>query len=149
MVIVLAAAALAASLTQAPRRGETGRRAGPPPALEPAPNRPQAEFSTRGRPQKRSLPAGVSATVTVRADRAGTVELPRLGLLAPVESGTPANFAVLLGQGVSTPVVFTPTGGRPRRVGTLRPRPRGSAVRPGVQLAGIGRLAAEVVEVVA
>jgi hypothetical protein len=78
-------------------------------------------FSARGEPHTETLRAGRPATVLVAVDRAGQVDLERLGLSAAAEPSTPARFDVLTAQTGPHPVRFTAAGGgRARMVGTLR-----------------------------
>jgi len=117
--IVLGFAALAATISQAPRRDEARRDAAtrpPPPSVRPP---AQLRLSARGRPRTVRLGADASGVLTASVDEPGQVELAKLGLLAAAEPSTPATFPLRLGPG-RYGVTFTPAGsGDVRRIGVV------------------------------
>ncbi len=121
--MVLGLAALAATLSQAPRGDGGGRDAAsaPPPATEirgPA----QVRVSARGRPRTVRLRAGESTVLIVSVAEPGQVEVAKLGLIAPADPSTPASFPLRPEPG-RYPVLFTPAGSQDaRRIGALLAR---------------------------
>ncbi len=82
-------------------------------------------FDSAHAPVTHRLPVGRPATVTVRVQEPGTVDLRGLGLTAPAEPGTPARFDVLADREGRHAVTLTPPDGtQGRTVGTLVARPR-------------------------
>ena len=116
MAIVLGGGALAAAASQAPRRTE-------PEAVSPAPALPgplRLTARSAGPPRRLRLEAGQSATLTVSAREAGTVEVSRLGLLSPVDERTPAAFPLRVERPGRYPITFVPSASADRRrLGTL------------------------------
>ncbi len=118
--MVLGFAALAATISQAPRRADRGRDAAsaPPPATSIRPPQ-QVSLTGRGRPRTVRLRAGGSVVLTVTVPERGQVEVERLGLVAAAEPSTAATFPVSAQPG-RYDVVFTPAGSEDvRRIGTL------------------------------
>ena len=80
----------------------------------------RGEVNRPGRePPVRRLRAGTHVTLQVASTRAGEVLLRGLGLVQPVEPGTPASFDVLLTAPGRYDAVLDPVAGRPVRVGRL------------------------------
>jgi hypothetical protein len=127
--IVLGLAALAASVSRPPE--ESDEPAPPPRAADPdrAPTlRPGTAVSKDlvdltlhvDRRRRLRLTAGQAATLFVRTDEPGQVELPELGLGASAEPLTPARFELLVSDPGRYEVTFTPASlDEPRRAGTL------------------------------
>jgi hypothetical protein len=104
----------------------------PPPAPDddvttPPPPRPAAAPATtislpappKGRPPRREVTPDAHLVVQVLASEGGQVAIPKLGRIASVAGGVPAQFDLLgLGQG-RYDVLFEPALGTPLRVGTL------------------------------
>jgi hypothetical protein len=120
--IVLGLAAIAASVSRQP--DDSGERAEPPPApateTEEAPSVSPGTTTARSaveltfnaeREKSRSLDSGQPATVFVKVDGAGLVEIPDLGLSAPGEPLTPARFDVLVSKPGTYRIIFTPAAG--------------------------------------
>ena len=119
--IVLGFAALAAAISQAPRRSAANRApiAGPLPEAEARPP-VRLELSARGRPRSLRLAAGNAATLTVSVPEPGQVELKEPALTSPAEPSTPAGFPLLIDRPARYPVFFTAAdSGEPRRIGTV------------------------------
>ena len=117
--MVLGFAALAATVSQAPRRQGAGRDAAPPPP--PATLRPPKtiELSAAGRPRTVEIDREQAATLTVSADEPGQVEIAGLGLVGPVDDATPATFPLSPTPG-SYRISFEPAGSDDvRRIGIL------------------------------
>lgn len=79
----------------------------------------EVEFGADGAPRTEAVAGGSHVVVTVRASRPGQVELEGLGRLAPVARGTPAVFDLFTDRSGSFDVVYLPTEGESRRLGTL------------------------------
>lgn len=139
--IVLGLAALAASISRAPREST---RKSPPPAGLPRASAPQAapgrgrlrtvtvRFDARRSARRRTIAVGESASVVVEVPQSGQVLLEGLGLSAPAEPLTPARFDVFADRPGEHDVVFWPVGtGERRRVGVLVVE-RLAAARPAV-----------------
>lgn len=78
-------------------------------------------FSTAEKPRTKQVAANRPATVTVKTERAGEVELPGLGFAGAAERLTPARFEVLESRPGRYPIRFKPAGdGEARTIGTLR-----------------------------
>jgi hypothetical protein len=126
--IVLGLAAIATSVSRPTERSD---RAEKPPASEPVaspspgPAAPlELTFAPAAKPPTERLEAGRPATVIVKVDEPGQVEIDGLGLTGAVEPLTPARFDVLTSDEGSLPVLFRPAGSRePRTVGTLEVGP--------------------------
>jgi hypothetical protein len=114
--IVLALAAVAASVS---RRGDESRdserNASPPPTQ----SEPTVSPGSSGQPsvtlrfdaardQTRRLETGRAATLEVSVDEPGQVEIPLLGLASPAEPVTPARFEILASETRRYPIDFTP-----------------------------------------
>ena len=118
--MVLGFAALAATISQAPRRESKSRS-------EPSASLPRASVSGpdqvrlrgTGRPKTIRLRAGSSSTLVVSVPEPGQVELENQDLVAPAEPSTPATFPLSLEPGRYR-VVFTPADSDEQRtVGAL------------------------------
>jgi len=119
--IVLGFAALAAAISQAPRRTGANRApiAAPLPEAEVRPP-VRLELSARGRPRSLRLAAGNAATLTVSVPEPGQVELQDPALTSPAEPSTPASFPLLIDRPARYPVLFTAVDSdEPRRIGTV------------------------------
>ena len=124
-VVLLGVAAVEALVgvpsTRVPREPRTTQVA-PPPPVPPTPTA-SASVTFRYRPGRkppvRRLRAGTHVTLQVASTRAGEVLLRGLGLVQPVEPGTPASFDVLLTAPGRYDAVLDPVVGRPVRVGHL------------------------------
>jgi hypothetical protein len=119
--LVLGLTALAASIAPAPRRDEDTVRPAPTPA-GPAPAQVSISFHAavaKRAPPARRVDPGAHLTVAVAAARPGQAEIPRLGLTATVTRSAPAQFDLLAPDDGRSDVLFRPTTGQPRRVGTL------------------------------
>ncbi len=119
--MVLGFAALAATISQAPRRNDKGRGASAAP-LPPSEVRPPVRIalSARGRPRSVRLTAGSAAALTVSVPEAGQVELEEPELVSAATPSTPASFPLLIRRPGRYPVRFTPSSSTDvRRVGTL------------------------------
>jgi hypothetical protein len=82
-------------------------------------------FDQAGRSRVRKLVVGQAATVVVKVEQAGQVEIETLGGIRPAEPATPASFDIFADRPGSFPVVFHPGAGGPvEPVGTLRVVPR-------------------------
>jgi len=118
--IVLGFTALAATLSQAPRRD---RHPAPGAVSLPAGGvRPPVHLrlSARGRPRSLRLAAGNAATLTVSVREPGQVELESPPLISPAAPSTPASFPLLIDRPGRYPVLFRPAdSGRQRRLATL------------------------------
>jgi hypothetical protein len=117
--MVLGFAALAATISQAPRRESSKRdvAAAPPPASVDPPS--EVRLSARGRPRTVRLAEGDSAVLVASVNKPGQVELDGLGLLAAADPSTPATFPLRVSSG-RYPVLFTPAGSEDvRRIGTV------------------------------
>jgi hypothetical protein len=117
VAIVLAVAALAASLARP--RDDAGRESGvhaaqpgSPGAGSRAGRSPLAELAfDAGAPRRTlELEVGRAAVVSVAVPRAGQVELVGLGLSAPADPWTPAQFDVLVARPGRYELRFTPAG---------------------------------------
>ena len=129
--VVLGLAALAASVSRQPEETR-------PPAEQPAAGTETAPAASPGvatptpsstpvevvfeaeRDQTHRVEAGQSATVLVRPDQPGLVEIPDLGVTAPAEPLTPARFDLLVSDAGRYEIAFTPAaGGTSSAAGTL------------------------------
>jgi hypothetical protein len=104
----------------------------PPPAPDddvatpPPPRQPVAPATTiafpappKGGPPRREVAPDAHVVVQVVASEGGEVTIPKLGRVASVAEGDPAQFDLLdLGHG-SYDVLFEPALGAPIRIGTL------------------------------
>ena len=118
--MVLGFAALAATISQAPRRESPSRTAASAP-LPPAPvsGPDQVRLSARGKPRTLRLRADASNTLVVSVPEPGQVELGGLDLISAAEPSTPATFPLSLDPGRYR-VLFAPAGsGDVRVVGTI------------------------------
>ena len=118
--MVLGFAALAATISQAPRRTDRERDAAsaPPPTTAIRPP-DQVRLSARGRPRTVRMRLGDSAVLTVAVTEPGQVEVEGLGVVAAAEPSTEATFP-LSPQPGRYRVVFTPADSEDvRRIGTL------------------------------
>jgi len=119
--MVLGFAALAATISQAPRRKDASRGASGAP-LPPSEVRPpvRIQLSARGRPRSVRLATDSAATLTVSVPEPGQVELEEPELVSAATPSTPASFPLLIGRPGRYPVRFTPSASTDvRRVGTL------------------------------
>jgi len=118
--MVLGFAALAATISQAPRRQMKGRGpAAAPPRQVPLSGPEQVRLSGKGRPRVARVRAGDAATLVVSVPEPGQVKLQGLDLLAAAEPSTPATFPLRLEPGRYR-AVFTPAGsGDVRAIGTV------------------------------
>jgi hypothetical protein len=96
-----------------------------PPPTEPtaqAPRTTTIEFATTAKPRTRELEVGRPATVLVKVEAPGQVDIPSLGLTAPAEPLTPALFELLASAPGSHAIVLQPSAsqGLPSKVGTLK-----------------------------
>ena len=118
--MVLGFTALAAAVSQAPRRAKSR-----PPAAASLPHgavRPpvRLELAAGGRRRSLRLAVGNAATLTVSVREPGQVELESPPLISPAAPSTPASFPLLIDRPGRYPVRFRPTdSGERRRVGTL------------------------------
>ena len=118
--MVLGFTALAATVSQAPRRDRA--RAPAAASLAPGAVRPpvRLELSAGGRPRSLRLAAGNAATLSVSVREPGQVELESPPLISPAAPSTPASFPLLIDRPGRYPVRFRPAdSGERRRVGTL------------------------------
>jgi hypothetical protein len=119
---VLLMAAVTASLTPAPREGDDGGEA-PPATTQPAPGTAPGEARElrmdAARPATEEVARGTHVVLEVSVPRPGQVAIPRLGLTGFAHPGTPAVFDVLAERTGRYDVTLAPTGGEPRRAGTL------------------------------
>jgi hypothetical protein len=131
--VVLGLAAVAASVSRQPN--ESDKPADQPATQTETPKTPMAEalpdsaapsdskvelVFKAGRDQTRGLEAGQPATVLVKSQEPGVVEITDLGLTAAAEPLTPAQFDVLVDQVGRYGIVFTPaTGDTANKAGTL------------------------------
>jgi hypothetical protein len=96
-----------------------------PPA--PAPSRPvtapAVELAFRhpveDAPPERSVRNGSHVIVRVQSGIAGNVEIPELGLIEPVEPGTPAVFDLLASRSGRYEIALVSVAGERTRLGTL------------------------------
>jgi hypothetical protein len=117
--IVLAMAALAASLSRPAQERSEGERAADPVAepgpatAEPAPSAAPEEPLTFDAvmDESRRLRAGRAATLEVLVAEPGSVAIPALGLDAPADPLTPARFEVLPARPGDYEILFTPAAG--------------------------------------
>jgi hypothetical protein len=130
--IVLGLAALATSISRTPSE-RSGDEAGPPTSTPPAQTTPAAAPLDNNpgertivfdagveKPVKRTLEVDRNATVFVKTEEDGLVDVDGLGLTEPAEPGTPATFEVLESKPGSYVIYFTPSAGEEaERVGVL------------------------------
>jgi hypothetical protein len=121
--MVLGFAALAATISQAPRRESKSPTAASAPLPRASVGGPgQVRLRGTGRPKTVRLRAGASTTLVVSVPEPGQVELENLDLVAPAEPSTPATFPLSVEPGRYR-VVFTPAGSADERLlGTLLAR---------------------------
>jgi hypothetical protein len=118
MVLGFAALAAAVSRTSRLDRADRGAAVSAPPSGEVRPPE-EVELSASGRPRTARLTAGDSAVLTASVGEPGQVQVEGLGLLAAVDSSTPATLPIDAQPGRYS-VLFTPSGGGDsRRIGTL------------------------------
>lgn len=130
--IVLGLAALAASVSR-PRDDRSGLERPPagsprPPVSHPSPtlapgplpNPPVEVTFDAAKDETRRVEIDRSATVQVKVDELGMVEIPALGLSAPAEPVTPARFDLLTSEVRRLAIIFTPAASdEARPAGTL------------------------------
>ncbi len=115
--IVLGFLALAATLSQPPRRD--AKTAPAPVAGELRPP-VRLALSANGRPRTLRLEAGAVASLTVEVPEAGQVELKDPPLLSAADATTPAVFPLRIERPGRYPVLVTPAAsGEQRRAGTV------------------------------
>jgi hypothetical protein len=133
--VVLGLAALAASVSRQPEETRrpaeqpaAGTETAPEPEASPGVATPSgATPSTTPvevvfeaeRDQSRRVEAGQPATVLVKPEQPGLVEIPDLGVTAPAEPLTPARFDLLVSEAGRYHIAFTPAGGTSSAAGTL------------------------------
>lgn len=129
--IVLGLAAIAASVSRQPDQPaeRVERPPSPPPATEEAPSvspgdapssTPTELTFDAEREQVRRLATGQPATVFVKVDEPGLVEIPDLGSSSTADPLTPARFDVLVSDPGRLEIVFTPVAGdEPKPAGVL------------------------------
>jgi hypothetical protein len=128
--VVLGLAALAASVSRQPEESRrsaeqpaAGAEAAPEPEASPGVATPSSSpvevvFEAE-RDQSRRVDAGQPATVLVKPDQPGLVEIPDLGVTAPADPLTPARFDLLVSEAGRYDIAFTPAGGTSSAAGTL------------------------------
>lgn len=79
-------------------------------------------FASGGGRESRKLERGRPATVLVKVDAPGQVEIPSLGLTQPAEPVTPARFDVLVPQAGNHKILVRPAdgGALEASIGTLK-----------------------------
>jgi hypothetical protein len=126
--IVLALAALAASLSRPTDTDDRSADAPPPAATGSAPSATAGDGGLApvdvsfdaADPGRERVEAGRPATVRVAVSDPGQVEIPSLGLTSAAEPLTPARFDVLADSPGSHRIRFTPAAGdESRAAGTL------------------------------
>jgi hypothetical protein len=124
--IVLALAAIAASLSRERRDSKPESPSAPATSAPEAGARPEPALASRvrfaagGRRERRTGTAGRPMEVLIASEEPGLVEIPGLGLSDAVNPDTPARFQVLREEPGRFRVTFTPADGdRTRRLGTL------------------------------
>jgi hypothetical protein len=131
--IVLALAAIAASVSQTPE--ESGERDSQPAVQSDTESAPEPTVSPgnattvagvrelvfeASEDQTRRVDAGQPARVLVEVDEPGLVEIADLGLSDPAQPLTPARFEVLTSNPERLAITFTPADGDPpEEAGTL------------------------------
>ena len=122
--IVLGLAAIATSVSRPRDRDEPEPT--PPSTTATASPRPdpsitrEITFEPAAKPPTRQLEAGRPATVVVKVDEAGQVQIESLGLTATAEPLTPARLDVLASDEESHTITLRPARtGEPRTIGTL------------------------------
>jgi hypothetical protein len=118
--LVLGTSALIASLSAPRDRGSGGE----PPAGAPTTTAPSARPTPEARldaarPGVVTVARGSHVVLQVEVPEPGEVAIPRLGLTASGQPGTPARFDILAERTGRYGVEFVPTGAASRRAGTL------------------------------
>lgn len=125
--IVLALAALAASISRPGGDSDDSKHTAAPPTLGeptvapgPAEERPVTLRFNAERDQVRRLEVGQAATLQVSVDEPGQVEIPGLGQAAAAEPVTPARFEIFASDAGRYRIGFTAaSGGKSRPAGVL------------------------------
>ena len=118
--LVLSALSLGAALAPAPEEDdEEPATTAARPRATPGPARIELRQPAPETPPVRRVRAGAHVILRVSARQAGSVEIPALGLIQPVEPGTPALFDLIASRPGRYDVNLLSTGAESTRLGTL------------------------------
>ena len=118
--LVLSALSLGAALAPAPEEDDEGpatTRARP--RATPGPTQIQLRQPAPETPPDRRVRAGAHVILRVSARQSGSVEVPALGLIQPVEPDTPALFDLIAARPGRYDVNLLSTDAESTRLGTL------------------------------
>ena len=118
--LVLSALSLGAALAPPPKDDDEPATTAARPRTTPAgPSQIELRQPAPEVPPVRRVRTGAHVVLRVSARQPGSVEIPALGLIQPVEPGTPAQFDLLASRPGRYDVHLVATGAERTRLGTL------------------------------